>query len=158
MNYPRFASRFVIGIREQIIYHIRRFPVKICNGSRILGLPKVHSPRVSISIATINKRITPAIMKLEMVTPNMLRIVVPAIANTSSRIPVVITALEETTLRSWLGTFLVSETYKGITPIGSITTNKTMVDVRRSCKFMLFIKSRDLETTTNEIDEGKERE
>jgi hypothetical protein len=52
-------------------------------------------------------------MKLEMVTPNMLRIVVPAIANTSSRIPVVITALEETTLRSWLGMFLVSETYKG---------------------------------------------
>ena len=120
----------------------------------VLGLPKVHSPRVSNSIATMNKRISPAIMKLEMVTPNMLRIVVPAIANTSSRIPVVITALEETTLRSWLGMFLVSETYKGITPIGSITTKKAMVDVTRSCKFMLFIKPRDPETT-NEIDEGK---
>jgi len=71
--------------------------------------------------------------------------------------PVVITALEETTLRSWLGMFLVNETYKGITPIGSITTNKAVVDVRRSCKFMLFIKLRDPETT-NEIDEGKERE
>jgi len=39
-------------------------------------------------------------MKLEMVTPNILRIVVPAIANTSNKIPVVITALEETILRS----------------------------------------------------------
>jgi hypothetical protein len=53
--------------------------------------------------------------------------------------------------------FLVSETYKGITPIGSITTNKAMVDVRRSCTFMLLIKCRDVEAT-NEIDEGKERE
>ena len=96
-------------------------------------------------------------MKLEMVIPNILRIVVPAIANTSNKIPVVITALEEITLRSWFEMFLVSETYKGITPIGSITTNKAIVDVRSSCTFMLLIKCRDVEAT-NEIDEGKERE
>jgi hypothetical protein len=94
-------------------------------------------------------------MKLEMVTPNILKIVVPAIANTSNKIPVVITALEEITLRSLLDMFLVSETYKGITPTGSITTNKAMVDVRRSCTFKLLIKLRDPDTTT-EIDEGNE--
>jgi hypothetical protein len=120
-------------------------------------LPKVHSPRVSNSIATINKRIPPAIKKLEMVTPKILRIVVPAIANTSNKIPAVITALEEITLRSLYGMFLVSETYKGITPIGSITTNKAIVDVRRSCTFILFIKLRG-PATANEINEGNERE
>jgi hypothetical protein len=123
----------------------------------VLGLPRVHSPRVSNSIATMNKRMPPAIMKLEMVIPNILKIVVPAIANTSNKIPVVITALEEITLRSWFEMFLVSETYKGITPIGSITTNKAIVDVRSSCIFMLLIECRDVEAI-NEIDEGKERE
>jgi hypothetical protein len=123
----------------------------------VLGLPNVHSPRVSNSIATINNRIPPAIMKLDMVTPNILRIVVPAIANTSNKIPVVITALEEITLRSLFDTFLVSETYKGITPIGSITTNNAMVDVRRSCTLTLFIKLRDSDTT-NGIDEDKREE
>jgi hypothetical protein len=123
----------------------------------VLGLPKVHSPRVSNSTATINKRIPPAIIKLEMVIPNILRIVVPAIANTSNKIPVVITALEEITLRSLFDMFLVSETYKGITPIGSITTNNAMVEVRRSCTFILLIKLRD-PVTTNENDEGEERE
>jgi hypothetical protein len=29
----------VISIKEQIIYHIRRFPFKICNGSRIAKGP-----------------------------------------------------------------------------------------------------------------------
>jgi len=96
-------------------------------------------------------------MKLGMVTPNILRIVVLANANTSNKTPVVITALEETTLRSLLDMFLVSETYNGITPTGSITTNKAMVDARRSCAFMLFIKLRD-PYSTNEIDEGNERE
>ncbi len=122
----------------------------------VLGLPKIHSPRVSNSITTINKRIPPAIMKLEMVTPNILRIVVPAIANTSNKTHVVITALEETTLRSLLDMFLVSETYNGITSTGSITTNKTMVDVRRSCAFMLFIKLRDPYST--KTDEKNARE
>jgi hypothetical protein len=72
----------------------------------VLGLPKVNSPRVSNSIATINERIPIAIMKLEMVTPSIIRIVVPAIANTSNNIPVVITSLEETTLLSWFDMFL----------------------------------------------------
>jgi hypothetical protein len=94
-------------------------------------------------------------MKLEMVTPNILKIVVPAIANTSNKIPVVITALDEITLRSLFDMCLVSETYKGITPTGSITTNKAMVDVRRSCTFKLLIKLRDPDTI-NEIDEGNE--
>jgi hypothetical protein len=79
----------------------------------------------------MNKSMPPAIIKLEIVIPKMLSICVPATANTSNRIPVVIIALEVTVFRSSFEMFLVSETNNGITPIGSITTNKAIVEVMR---------------------------
>ena len=57
----------------------------------------------------MNKSIPPAIMKLEIVIPKMVRICVPAIANTNNRIPVVIIALEVTVFLSFFDIFLVSE-------------------------------------------------
>src|ERR671918_655235 len=75
----------------------------------------------------MNKSVPPAIIKLKIV-----RICVPAIANTNNRIPVVIIALEVTFFLSFFDMFLVSETNNGITPIGSITTNNAIVEVTRS--------------------------
>src|ERR671911_3149347 len=98
----------------------------------LFGILKVNSPLVISSIATMNKSIPPAIMKLEIVIPKMVRICVPAIANTNNRIPVVIIALEVTFFLSFFDMFLVSETNNGITPIGSITTNNAIVEVTRS--------------------------
>src|ERR687898_964922 len=98
----------------------------------LFGILKVNSPLVISSIATMNKSIPPAIRKLEIVIPKIVRICVPAIANTNNRIPVVIIALEVTVFLSFFDMFLVSETNNGITPIGSIITNNAIVEVTRS--------------------------
>src|ERR671918_2372542 len=98
----------------------------------LFGILKVNSPLVIRSIATMNKSIPPAIIKLEIVIPKIVRICVPAIANTNNRIPTVIIALEVTFFLSFFDIFLVSEINNGITPIGSITTNKAIVEVMRS--------------------------
>jgi hypothetical protein len=82
-------------------------------------------------VATMNKSIPPAIMKLEIVIPKMVSICVPATANTNNRIPVVIIALEVTVFLSFLERFLVNEINNGTTSIGSITTNKAIVEVIR---------------------------
>jgi hypothetical protein len=80
----------------------------------------------------------------------MVRICVPAIANTNNRIPVVIIALEVTFFLSLFDTFLVRETNNGITPIGLITTNKAIVEVMRS---FTSIKSDRIVEATCGIDE-----
>jgi hypothetical protein len=71
-------------------------------------------------------------MKLDIVIPKMVRICVPAIANTNNRIPVVIIALEVTVFLSFFDLFLVRDINNGIIPIGSIITNKAIVEVMRS--------------------------
>jgi hypothetical protein len=71
----------------------------------LFGILKVNSPLVISSIATMNKSIPPAIRKLEIVIPKIVRICVPAIANTNNRIPVVIIALEVTVFPSFLDMF-----------------------------------------------------
>jgi hypothetical protein len=48
-------------------------------------------------------------MKLEIVIPKIVRICVPAIANTNNRISTVIIALEVTVFLSFFDIFLVSE-------------------------------------------------
>src|ERR687897_3442401 len=98
----------------------------------LFGILKVNSPLVISSIATMNKSIPPAIMKLEIVIPKMVRICVPAIANTNNRIPVVIIALEVTVFLSFFDLFLVRDINNGIIPIGSIITNKAIIEVMRS--------------------------
>jgi hypothetical protein len=92
-------------------------------------------------------------MKLEIVIPKMVRICVPAIANTNNRIPVVIIALEVTVFLSFFDLFLVRDINNGIIPIGSITTNKAIVEVMR---LFTSMKSDKIVETREGIDEIEE--
>jgi hypothetical protein len=93
-------------------------------------------------------------MKLEIVIPKMVSICVPATANTNNRIPVVIIVLEVTVFLSFLERFLVSEINNGTTPIGSITTNKAIVEVMR---LFTSTKSDRIEEMMDGMDEIEER-
>jgi hypothetical protein len=96
----------------------------------------------------------PAIIKLEIVIPKMVSICVPATANMNNRIPVVIIALEVTVFLSFFDMFLVSETNNGMTPIGSITTNKAIVEVMRLFTSMTSEKMEEIMDGIDETDEG----
>ena len=124
----------------------------------LLGILKVHSPLVISSIATMNKSIPPAIMKLEIVIPKMVSICVPATANTNNRIPVVIIALEVTILLCFFDMLLVSEINNGIIPIGSITTNKAIVEVMRSFTSMKSDRIVEMMEGIDEIEEESSEE
>ena len=124
----------------------------------LLGILKVHSPLVISSIATMNKSIPPAIMKLEIVIPKMVSICVPATANTNNRTPVVIIALEVTILLCFFDMLLVSEINNGIIPIGSITTNKAIVEVMRSFTSMKSDRIVEMMEGIDEIEEESSEE
>ena len=124
----------------------------------LLGILKVHSPLVISSIATMNKSIPPAIMKLEIVIPKMVSICVPATANTNNRTPVVIIALEVTILLCFFDMLLVSEINNGIIPIGSITTNKAIVEVTRAFTSMKSDRILEMMEGIDEIEEESSEE
>src|SRR5918996_6316433 len=124
----------------------------------LLGILKVHSPLVINSIATMNRSVPPAIMKLEIVIPKIVRICVPAIANTNNRIPVVIIALEVTVFLSFFDLFLVRDINNGIIPIGSIITNKAIVEVMRSFTSMKSDRIVEMMEGIDEIEEESSEE
>jgi hypothetical protein len=97
-------------------------------------------------------------MKLEIVIPKMVSICVPATANTNNRIPVVIIALEVTILLCFFDMLLVSEINNGIIPIGSITTNKAIVEVMRSFTSMKSDRIVEMMEGIDEIEEESSEE
>ncbi len=82
-------------------------------------------------LATMNRRTPPAIIKLNIVIPKILRIFVPPIANTIRTVPEVIMAVFETALRSSFFIFSVIAIKRGTVPTGLSTTKRAMVDLSK---------------------------
>jgi hypothetical protein len=94
--------------------------------------PNLHTPWVNNSMATMNRRTPPAIIKLNTVIPKILRIAVPPIANTiSTLVPEVIIAVFETAFRSSFFIFCVIAIKRGTVPIGLSTTKRAIVDLSK---------------------------
>ncbi|MFY9874014.1 MAG: hypothetical protein WAK17_30285, partial [Candidatus Nitrosopolaris sp.] len=83
-------------------------------------------------MTTTNKRTPPAIIKLNIVIPKMLRISVPPTANIMRTVPEAIMAVFETAFRSSFSIFSVIAIKRGTVPIGLSTTNRAIVDLSRS--------------------------